>query len=57
VAKMAYVHLFIAMAALQKWPLYQLDVKNVFLNDDLQEEICMEQPSGFVAHGCKTLGI
>jgi len=48
---MASVRLFIAMAALQQWPLYQLDVKNVFLNGDLQEEIYMEQPPGFVAQG------
>jgi len=50
-AKMAYVHLFITMAAFEQWPLYQLDVKNVFLNGDLQEEIYMEQPLGFVAQG------
>jgi len=50
-AKMASVRLFIVMAALQKWPLYQLDVKNTFLNGDLQEEIYMEQPPGFVAQG------
>ena len=49
VAKMASVRLFIAMGALQKWPLYQLDVKNVFLNGDLQEEIYMEQPPAFFA--------
>jgi len=49
VAKMVSVRLFIAMAALQQWSLYQLDVKNVFLNGDLQEEIYMEQPPDFVA--------
>ena len=49
VAKMAFVRLFIAMAALQQWPLYQLDVKNAFLNEDLQEEIYMQQPPDFVA--------
>ena len=51
VAKMASIRLFIAMAALQQWPLYQLDVKNAFLNGDLQEEIYMEQPPRFVAQG------
>jgi len=51
VAKLAYVRLFIAMAALQQWPLYQLDVKNSFLNGDLQEEIYREQPPDFVAQG------
>ena len=48
VAKMTFVRLFIAMATLQQWSLYQLDVKNDFLNGDLQEEIYMEQPPGFV---------
>ncbi|WVY93382.1 hypothetical protein V8G54_032470 [Vigna mungo] len=51
VAKMTSVRLFIAMAALRQWPLYQLDVKNAFLNGDLHEEIYMEQPPGFVAQG------
>jgi len=64
VVKMAYVRLFIAMATLQQWPLYQLDVKNVFLNGDLQEKNYMEQPptfvargesSGFACHLCKSL--
>jgi len=46
---MTFVCLFLVMAALQQWPLYQLDVKNAFLNRDLQEEIFMEQPLIFVA--------
>jgi len=49
VAKMSFVCLFIAMTTLQKWSLYQLDVKNVFPNGDLEEEIYMKQPPSFFA--------
>ncbi|KAK2418425.1 putative mitochondrial protein [Trifolium repens] len=51
VAKMASVRLFLAMAAMKHWPLFQLDIKNAFLHGDLEEEIYMEQPPGFVAQG------
>jgi hypothetical protein len=43
--------LFISMAATYSWPSHQLDIKNAFLHDDLQEEVYMEQPPGFVAQG------
>jgi len=32
---MTYAHSFIVIVDLQRWYLYQLDVKNVFLNGDL----------------------
>ena len=51
VANVASVCLFIDIVTLQRWPLYQLEVKNFFLNGDLQEEIYIEQPPSFVAHG------
>ena len=51
VAKIAFVHLLLSMAAMCSWPLFQLDIKNVFLHGDLAEEVYMEQPSGFVAQG------
>lgn len=31
--------------------LYQIDVKTTFLNDELDEEIQMQQPRGFVVPG------
>nr|XP_009790862.1 PREDICTED: uncharacterized protein LOC104238242 [Nicotiana sylvestris] len=51
VAKVASVRLFLSMTAIRHWPLYQLDIKNVFLHGDLDEEVYMEQPPDFVARG------
>ena len=31
-----------------------MDVKTVFLNDNLEEEIYMEQPEDFIVHGQET---
>ena len=49
VAKMTYVWIFISLVATYNWDLHQLDIKNAFLHGDLQEEVYMEQPLGFVA--------
>ena len=51
VAKMAFVRLLLSMAAMRSWPLYQLDIKNAFLHDDITKEVYMEQPLGFFAQG------
>lgn len=51
VAKLASVRLLISLASSYHWPLHQLDVKNAFLHSDLEEEVYMEQPPGFVAQG------
>ncbi|RVW39422.1 Retrovirus-related Pol polyprotein from transposon TNT 1-94 [Vitis vinifera] len=51
VLMIASVRLLLSMAAMCSWPLYQLDIKNVFLHGDLAEEVYMEQPPGFVAQG------
>ena len=48
IARMSTVRTIIALAAAKRWNLYQLDVKNAFLNGDLQEVIYMEQPQGYV---------
>ena len=51
IAKMTYVRRFISLVATYNWDFHQLDIKNVFLHGDLQEEVYMEQPLGFVAQG------
>ena len=47
-AKMATVRAVIAVAALRGWIMHQMDVKNAFLHGELQEEIYVEQPPGYV---------
>ena len=51
IAKMTSVRLFISLTATYNWDLRQLDIKNVFLHSDLQKEVHMKQPLGFVAQG------
>ena len=51
IAKITSICLLLFMAAMQSWPLYQLNIKNVFLHGDLVEEVYREQPPEFVAQG------
>jgi hypothetical protein len=48
VAKMTTLRAIIAMATTKGWSLHEMDVKNVFFHGDLQEEMYMEQPPGYV---------
>lgn len=45
-AKLNTVRVLLSLAVNQDWSLYQLDVKNVFLNGDLEEEVYMSIPPG-----------
>ncbi|KAK4366882.1 hypothetical protein RND71_014762 [Anisodus tanguticus] len=49
VAQMTSVRVLIAVASVLHWHISQMDVKNAFLNADLQEEIYMVPPPG-VSH-------
>jgi hypothetical protein len=35
------------VTSVQEWSISQLDVKNVFLNGELRENICMRPPPGY----------
>ena len=39
------------MAAQFKWNLHHLDVKSAFLNENIEEEIYVDQPKGFIKEG------
>ena len=49
VAKMTTVRTLIAVSSIRQWKIYQMDVKNAFLNGDLHEEVYMSPPPG-IAH-------
>jgi hypothetical protein len=48
VARLDSLRLLIALAAHEGWEVNHMDVKSAFLNGDLQEEIYVEQPAGFI---------
>lgn len=51
VARFETVRVMLALAAQMQLPVYQFDVKSAFLNGDLEEEVYVSQPEGFVVKG------
>ncbi|GKE44233.1 retrovirus-related pol polyprotein from transposon TNT 1-94, partial [Tanacetum coccineum] len=48
VARLEAIRIFLTFAAHINMAVYQMDVKTVFLNGNLQEEVYVSQPDGFV---------
>ena len=46
-AKINSIRILLSLGVHFNWPLHQLDVKNTFLNGDLEEEVFMDLPLGF----------
>ena len=51
VARLPSIRALIALTAHHDLELHQMDVKSAYLNGDLEEEIFMEQPEGYVIPG------
>ncbi|GJT69582.1 zinc finger, CCHC-type containing protein [Tanacetum coccineum] len=48
VARITSIRVLFASASIYNLPIHQMDVKTAFLNGDLDEEVYMKQPEGFV---------
>ena len=46
-AQLYYVRTLVVVSAARKWPLFQMDFKNAFLNGELSEEVYMKLPPGY----------
>ena len=47
VTRLSSVKTLIVVSTARKWPLFHMDVKNVFLNGELSEEVYMKLPPGY----------
>jgi hypothetical protein len=45
---MEVVWLLLALAAREGWKVHHMDMKRAFLNGELQEEVFVDQPPGFI---------
>ena len=51
VAKMTIVRSVLAVASIQGWQVWQMDVTNAFLHGDLEEDVYMKLPQGYRGQG------
>ena len=55
VTRMETVRLLLALAAKNSWQVHHLDVKTAFLNGDINEEVYVAQPKGYVKQGYENM--
>ena len=55
VTRFESLRMLLALAVLEDWHIHSMDVKSAFLNGELDEEIYMEQPQGFIIAGSESL--
>ena len=51
ITRISSIRMLIAIAAIHNLKIHHMDVKTAFLNGDLDEEIYIEQPEGFIVPG------
>jgi hypothetical protein len=51
IARLTTIRVLLSLAPSHGLLVHQMDVKTVFLNGELEEEIYMNQPDGFIAQG------
>ena len=49
-ARYTSIQTILALETKMKWKLHQMDVKTVFMNGMIEEEVYIEQPQGFELH-------
>ena len=55
--KLTTLRCFLALVVVLELVLHQMDVKTAFLHSDLDVEIYMQQPEGFVEKGKEDFGM
>jgi hypothetical protein len=50
IARYTSIRIIISLAAIFGWKLHQMDVKTAFFNGEVEQEVYIEQPEGFVIH-------